>query len=138
MIEGQENSEGENEDDCEIALCTSHEPGPEADSGHLFRQHGEVGDDVLANSFNRKRGQVILEGSVGLDSMSSIDVFGDSRLLTNIHTVNESMKIVCNAGRRARDQDGYIPWLWAGMVPSRRNCQQSILEQRTEEVQSHI
>lgn len=43
---------------------------------------------------------MIPEGSIRLDSMSSVDMFADSRLLSNIRTTDEGMKmkIVCNAG----------------------------------------
>ncbi|MEM1009857.1 MAG: hypothetical protein AAGJ35_12745 [Myxococcota bacterium] len=51
----------------------------------------------MTHSFNTKRAYVIPEGSVELDIMSSVDVFGDKRLLTNIRTVGSKMKIICNA-----------------------------------------
>lgn len=53
--------------------------------------------------------------------MSSVDVFGDKRLLRNIRTVKNSMKIVCNAGavvvKHMGDLDGYGPvWYHSGAI----------------------
>lgn len=55
-------------------------------------------EDEITNSFNKERAYFIPEGSVGLDSMSSVDVFADRRLLSDIIKVDENMRIICNAG----------------------------------------
>ena len=96
-----------------MSFCTSNEKLKKASSGQLLGQEGEVVGDVATNSFNNKKAHVIPRGSVGLDSMSSVDVFGDSSLLTNIRTVDESMRIICNAGSvivtKMGDLEGYGP-----------------------------
>lgn len=40
--------------------------------------------------------------------MSSVDIFGDKKLLKNIHTVENTMNIVCNAGTITVNQMGYF------------------------------
>lgn len=86
-------------DDHEYAFCTHASIAQDdADVGHLLSQEGDIRQGIRTASFNRKRASVIPAGSVGLDSMSSIDLFGEKDLLTDIHTVQEYMKVVCNAG----------------------------------------
>lgn len=85
----------DDEDDYEFAFCTTEEM---ANTGHLLGQNGEETTDVTTGSFSEGRAYVIPKGSVGLDSMSSVDVFGERKLLTNIRTVPCSMRIICNAG----------------------------------------
>lgn len=86
------------DEEYEFAFCTAKEDDDTIDSGQLLSQDGGVAEGVRTSSFSRKRGYVIPKGSVGLDSMSSVDVFGERALLTNIRTVSDSMRIVCNAG----------------------------------------
>lgn len=64
--------------------------------------------DVTTNSFNKRRAHVIPEGSISLDSMSSVDMFGDRRMLNNIHQVDETMRIICNSGTVSVNQMGYL------------------------------
>ena len=76
---------------------------------------------MTTNSFNEQRVQVIPSGSIGLDSMSSVDIFGDSRLLENIRTAHETMRIVCNAGNmtvnKVGDFKGYgTVWFHEGAI----------------------
>lgn len=95
--------------------------GAKRNTGHIVNESGERVESVMTHSFNSKRAYVIPEGYVGLDSMSSVDVFGDKRLLSNIRTVKEKMTIVCNAGAvvvtQTGDLDGYGPvWYHPGAI----------------------
>lgn len=98
--------ESDGDQDYEIAFCTVHEAGNVVNTGHILGQKGEVVDSAETVSFDQERAYVIPKGSVGLDSMSSVDVFGDHTLLTDIRQVNESMRIVCNAGTVLVNQVG--------------------------------
>lgn len=91
-------SNGSDDQEYEVAFCMSDNPNITINDGHLLSQEGGVVDNVRTNSFDKKRAYVIPKGSVGLDSMSSVDVFGEQRLLSNIRTVPHSMRIICNAG----------------------------------------
>lgn len=68
---------------------------------------------VTTNSFNKRRAQVVTRGSIGLDSISSVDVFADKRLLLNIRVVGNTIRIACNAGvvvvKKMGDLPGYGP-----------------------------
>lgn len=93
-------NEGQNDKDdrYEFAFCTHCEEALDSHKGQLLTQTGEVKREVKTNSFNRTRATVLPKGNVGLDSMSSVDIFGEESLLTNIHQVRDTMRIVCNAG----------------------------------------
>lgn len=93
-----DSTSGEQDERYEYAFCTTGQKSENTDMGLLLSQEGSVKDKIQTNSFNARRAHVIPDGSVGLDSMSSVDVFGDGRLLTNVHTVLDKMRIVCNAG----------------------------------------
>lgn len=82
----------------EFAFCTLGVEAREFHEGELLSQAGELKQEIQTNSFNKKRASVLPPGSVGLDSMSSVDIFGEARLLTDIHGVQENMRIMCNAG----------------------------------------
>jgi len=110
-------------------FCTSHSPDDNnekptearnekdavraAHAGHITNENGEGIESVMTHSFNTRRAHVIPRGSVGLDSMSTVDVFGEKRMLKNIRTVSRKMTIVCNAGAvivtQMGDLDGYGP-----------------------------
>lgn len=60
----------------------------DTNTGHITNEIGEKVESVMIHSFNRRRACVIPRGSVGLDSMSSVDVFGEKRMLSNIRTVS--------------------------------------------------
>lgn len=79
----------------EYAFCTGAD---ETDVGHAMSQRGELKETIRTSSFSATRAPVIPSGSVGLDSMSSVDLFSDRRLLHNIHTVEDGIRIICNAG----------------------------------------
>lgn len=49
-------------------------------------------------AFDRPRAEILPPGSVGLDSMSTVDIFGDHRLLTDIRRTPSTMRIICNGG----------------------------------------
>ena len=63
----------------------------------VMLQEGTSGDPNTT-SFDEEKGKVLPEGSIGLDSLSTIDLFCDERMLTNIRRAKHSMKIRCNAG----------------------------------------
>lgn len=67
----------------------------------------------MTDSFNQPRGHVIPERSIGLDGMSSADVFGDIQFLRNVRTVPNTMRIICNAKmvvvKNVGDFKGYGP-----------------------------
>ena len=98
-----------------VMMCTSHEEAhvgsvprtkgqdeiprnPANNIGHIVDESVHKVESVITHSFNRKRGYVIPKGIVGFYSMSTVDVFSEKLLLTNIRTVKTKMKIVCNAG----------------------------------------
>lgn len=109
-------------------LCTAHMISPNSgahaskkNEGRIVGSDGEQIESVMTHSFNSKRAYVIPHGSVGLDSMSSVDVFGDERMLSDIRTVNARMTIVCNAGEvtvtQMGDLQGYGPvWYHPGAI----------------------
>lgn len=109
----EEDSDGD-EYRCGVTLCTAHETAQECEnSGHVENEGSEVVESVMAHSFNDARAHEITDGSVGLDSISSVDVFGDKRLLANIRPVPKRMKIICNADKtvvtKMGDLGGYGP-----------------------------
>ena len=61
-------------------------------SGRIFGQNG------MLISFNQHRFQVLPEGAVGLDSMSTVDIFGNKVFLNNSRKVKSSIRIMCNTG----------------------------------------
>lgn len=106
-------NDDDNSTDYRVTMCTvpvgSAEPDYEGvsfclsgtnneNSGHVMNQQNERIESVMTHSFNKDRSHVIPRGSVGLDSMSSVDVFGDPRLLHNIRKARGRMRIMCNAG----------------------------------------
>ena len=48
--------------------------------------------------FNQLRDQVMPEGDLGMESLSTVGIFGYETLLKNIRMVKSNMRIVCNAG----------------------------------------
>lgn len=90
----------------EYAFCTSNELAGSGDTGYVHGQDGMKKMSVTTNSFSKERTQVIPKGSIGLDSMSSVDLFGDRHLLTEIATVPDQIRIVCNAGAVTVNQMG--------------------------------
>lgn len=102
-------SESEDDDDKSYGLsfCTSD---VESDTyrGELLSQKGRALESVTTNSFNKHRVYVIPKGSIGLDSMSSVDIFGDRRMLRNIRPSANTMRIVCNAGTMTVNQVGNL------------------------------
>lgn len=99
----------EDENDYKVAFCMSDKHAANTNEGQLLSQKGGIIDEVRTDAFNKKRAYVIPEGSVGLDSMSSVDVFGEKRLLKNIRKVRNCMKLVCNAGTVIVTQMGTFP-----------------------------
>ena len=74
----------------------------------------------------------ISESWILLDSQSTIDLFSNSKLLSNIHEVDTTLRIRCNAGMKTTNYRGYLSgygWVWyypqgtsetlsLGLVPS--------------------
>lgn len=73
----------------------------------------DVVDDVMTHSLNDTRAQVILASSIGENSMSSVDICGDGRLLCDIDAISRMMKIICNVSMivltQNEDFGGYGP-----------------------------
>lgn len=92
-----------------VAFNTSTEPDDNVVVGPLLSQEGGICENKRTSSFNKMCANVIPKGSVVLDSMSSVEMFGERCLLTNIHTGKNQMKIVCNAGIVIVTQMGTFP-----------------------------
>lgn len=82
----------------ECAFCTAGTYDNGDCTGDAPTQTGGEQKEQRSGSFDHSRAHVLPSGSVGLDSMSTVDIFGDERLLTNIRRATTSMRIVCNAG----------------------------------------
>lgn len=96
----------DDEDPYELGFCISHDRTNDAACGYLLSERDEVLDTVSTNSFNKQRIHVIPDEGIGIDSMSSVDIFGDARLLHNIRMIRQSMRIVCKAGVMTVSQVG--------------------------------
>lgn len=126
-----EAQDDEDDDAYRVTMCSTHqegdgEPNPmSADAqytgGAFFCMASEeeavanlahkgqgLADTVMSHSFNKGRAYVIPDGSIGLDSMSSVDVFGDARMLEDIRPAESHMRIVCNAGAVVVTQVGEL------------------------------
>lgn len=76
--------------------------------GAVLCQGSEEEEDSLAQddpeskfvttSYDQGTQKVLPAGSIGLDSLSTVDLFCDPRMLTNIRKVAQGMRIQCNAG----------------------------------------
>lgn len=118
--DGDESSSDGDEYRVHVTMCMSDDEVLRNNEGRVTNKDGDV-HTVMTHSFNTKREYVIPHNSVGLDSMSSVDVFGNKRMLTNIRTVNSQMRIVCNAGEvvvtKMGDLAGYGPvWYHPGAI----------------------
>jgi hypothetical protein len=90
-------------------------------SGDLF---GTIGADAHglmflnsdhANSPPNTSSKPIPNTWILLDSQSTIDVFTNGHLLTNIHPIKTTMHIKCNAGSKSTNLRGYLSgygWVW--------------------------
>lgn len=94
--------------DYDIAFCMEDERTVNTTDRKLLSQDGGVMDKVRTGSFNN-RAHVIPQGSVGLESMSSVDVFGERSLLTSIHRARNYIRLVFNAGTIVVTQVGTFP-----------------------------
>ena len=72
------------------------------DNDHVFAQQNTL--RRLDNDEKRK----VNKWWILLDSGSTVDVFCNASLLTNIHTVNEEMKVHCNAGQSVTSKKGTL------------------------------
>ena len=65
--------------------------------------------DMSSNAGN------ICESWLLLDSQSTIDVFSNAKLLSNIHRISTTLRIRCNAGMKTTNYRGYLSgygWVW--------------------------
>ena len=74
----------------------------------VFTQNGTISKRTTS-PYDTKTMKVIPKGSIGLDSMSTVDLFSDARMLTNIRKAPHIMKVHCNAGFKEVDQIGHLP-----------------------------
>lgn len=75
MCMGHTDTEPGEEDQYGVSYCIS---GQEQDnSGDLLDNHDERVGNVMTHTFNERSACVITSGSVGLNGMFSVDVFGD-------------------------------------------------------------
>ena len=111
----------------QVAFCMSDDKNITVNEGHLLSQEGGIVDSVTTNSFNKKRAPVILNGAVDLDSMSSVDVFGndDSQKCQNGASQHEnSLQCWCGSSHAS----GHVSGLWRSMVSSGCNSQHTITQ----------
>lgn len=78
-------------------------------TGKLVHQAGNVGKSVKTNFFDSELAHSVVHGHIGLESMSTVDIFADRRLLRNVCYVKEIMYIACNAGTVVVLQKGELP-----------------------------
>lgn len=102
---GSDNEDGDDLDGYECAFCTGAHDDDEL-AGSALAQESANQESQKSGSFDHGRAHILPSGSVGLDSMSTIDIFGDSRLLTNIHRTKSNMRVICNAGSLVVKQVG--------------------------------
>ena len=72
-----------------------------------------------------------------LESQSTIDVFCNGELLTQIHKTNITLRIGCNAGMKTKNTRGHLlgyrsMWLYLG------DSQHLVYEQDEREIQNHF
>lgn len=79
-----------------VALCMTHEDACYS-TGKVVDEDVRI-ETVMNHLFDDQHASVIPLGSVGIKSMSSVNVFDDRRLLPNMRTVRSRMTNVCNAG----------------------------------------
>lgn len=92
------NTEDDNDEGFECVFCTMNEKEKNTNIGYLLGQVWRIVNGVTNNSFNKKRVHVVPEDGVGLDNMYSVDVFGNSRLLESIETVEKGVRTIYNTG----------------------------------------
>lgn len=97
-------------DECyDISIYISGEQEKQVNCEKLFQQRGNVVDTVKSNTFNKRCAFVAEEGRIGLYSMFLVDFFTEKWLLQNIRTLDERMRIVCNAGTIIVNKTGEFP-----------------------------
>lgn len=65
-------------------------------------------EEAKTTSYDPSKKEVLPEGSIGLDSLSTVDLFWDARMLTGIRRAPSSMKIQCNAGFKEVSHTGRL------------------------------
>ena len=68
----------------------------------------ETSDPVMMASYDDSTKKVLPAGTIGMDSLSTVDLFCDDRMLTNIRKVQPAMNIRCNAGFKTVDHMGHL------------------------------
>ena len=113
----------EDEDDVSIgpAVCGPAEPivfdcgGEHLLEVLMFLQPHEPDSNRTGRSPTSSKRGTIPTSWLLLDSQSTVDVFSNSDLLSNIHEVDTVMTIRCNAGARTTNWKGYLSgygWVW--------------------------
>lgn len=102
---GGDNEDGDDLDGYECAFCTVAHDDDELAGGALAQESAKQ-ESQKSGSLDHGRAHILPSGSVGLDSMSTVDIFGDSRLLTNIRRARSNMRVICNAGSLVVTQVG--------------------------------
>lgn len=85
------------DDEYELECCTSRKVAQNVHEGHVLGKSGEAIGDVTTNVLNRRRACTIPKAKARLDSTSTVDVFGDRRLLTDMKPAGERLRIVRSA-----------------------------------------
>lgn len=88
----------------------------DADMGYDDLKNGFSGDSEPSASYERPY-EVLPTESVGLDRLSTVDLFYDDRWLANIRKYDRTMQVRCNAGITELNQVGEI---WGRVVRFQR------------------
>lgn len=126
-VEVNDDDSNENHEGYDVFFCISGEGGEEAEEvggsnyGRLFQKRGATGGRVMTNSFDRRRTHVVREGSVGLDRISTLEVFDERLRLRKIRVLDQAIRIECNACtvvvQKVGDFAGYGPvWFHEDVV----------------------
>lgn len=86
-------------------LCQTFEKDAEGQS--ILSLDSRV-EKPTTNSYDSTAKKVLPDGSIGLDSLSALDLFCDARKLINIREAPRVMKIQCNAGYKEVAQIGHL------------------------------
>lgn len=96
----------------ECAFCTSdavinkNKNGP----GRSVRQPNQREAGEKPAAFDHQRVQILPPGSVGLESMSTVEIFGEKSLLTNTRRVRSTIRAICNTDSLIFMRKGTFGW----------------------------
>ena len=83
------------------------------DAHELMFVHSNMENSLMDPKLSSKR--AIPSTWILIDSQSTIDVFCNGELLTQIHKINTTMHIRCNAGEKSTNMRGHLSgygWVW--------------------------